>query len=85
MSAQNGATTLFDYQEVTLILTGAGSIKSRTAAGVFLPGVLRVLVNISIFEKTCGREERKVPEIKSLNTQVDRKSLLYIPYINEIE
>jgi hypothetical protein len=78
MSAQNGATTLFDYQEVTLILTGAGSIKSRTAAGVFLPGVLRVLVNISIFEKTCGREERKVPEIKSLKAD-QSKRLLYIP------
>jgi hypothetical protein len=25
MSAQNGATTLFDYQEVSLILRGAGS------------------------------------------------------------
>jgi|EP01046_Picozoa_sp_COSAG06_P034431 hypothetical protein len=34
MSAQNGATTLFDYQEVTLILTGAGTITINPPASL---------------------------------------------------
>ena len=31
MSAQNGATTLFDYQVVILILAGAGTLQAQGA------------------------------------------------------
>ena len=35
MSAQNGATTLFDYQVVILIFTGAGSAEQQSDAENF--------------------------------------------------